>query len=228
MVRVKICGMTHEEDIALCVEAGASALGFVVEYPQPTPWTLSRERATQLMSAVPPFVSRVAVVGGSAETIINICKTLRPDAVQLHGDESEATVAAVAQALANSGTRIIKAVRIRAQQGPERDASDLPAHHWTAIAARFLAAGADAILLDSKADHRPGGTGKTFDWQIAQEVAKSVQPLILAGGLTPENVGQAIATVQPYAVDVISSLEDANHRKVTAQVKRFLAAVRSA
>lgn len=224
MVRVKICGMTHAEDVALCAEAGAAALGFVVEYPLPTPWTLTRAQAAQLMAAAPPFVSRVIVVGGVAEPILDLCTILRPNAVQLHSDESEEVVRAVAHGLAGSGIQIIKAVRIRALPlGTEGEPTHSP-QHWAEIARRFLAAGAHAILLDSKADHRPGGTGQTFDWQIARQVAQSVGPIILAGGLTPDNVGSAIATVQPYAVDVISALEDQQHRKVPARVQAFIAA----
>jgi len=227
MVRVKICGLTHEADIALCVAEGVNALGFVVEYPQPTPWTLTRARAAELMRTVPPFVSRVAVVGGDAQTILELCAATQPDAVQLHGDESEATVKMVAAGLAGTGTRVIKAVRIRPGQRVA-GSTDSGESDWVEVAQRFLDAGAHAILLDSKADHRPGGTGQTFDWQIAQQVAKRVGPLLLAGGLTPENVGGAIAEVHPYAVDVISSLEDAQRRKAPARVRAFIRAVQAA
>lgn len=227
MVRVKICGITHEDDIALCVREGVNALGFVVEYPQPTPWTLPRARAVELMRTVPLFVSRVAVVGGDAHTILELCAATQPDAVQLHGDESEATVKAIAAELAGTGTQVIKAVRIRpGQQATGSLGSD--ELDWVSITQRFLDAGAHAILLDSKVDHRPGGTGQTFDWQIAQQVAKRVGPLILAGGLTPENVGGAVAEVRPYAVDVISSLEDAQRRKAPERVRAFVRAVQAA
>lgn len=227
MVRVKICGLTHADDIALCVAEGVNALGFVVEYPQPTPWTLSRARAAALMRTVPPFVSSVAVVGGDAQTILELCAATQPDAVQLHGDESEATVKMVAAGLAGTGTSVIKAVRIRPGQRAA-DSTDSGEPDWVAVAQRFLDAGAHAILLDSKADHRPGGTGQTFDWQIAQQVAKRVGPLILAGGLTPENVGGAVTQVQPYAVDVISSLENAQRRKVPERVRAFIQAIQAA
>lgn len=227
MTKIKICGLTHADDLALCVAAGADALGFVVEYPQPTPWTLTRRQASDLMRLVPPFVSRVAVVGGDAPTILSICAATQPDAVQLHGDESEAVVAAVAAGLQKRRTQIIKALRIRPSQG-DAGAEQTDPSTWAALAQRFLAAGAHAILLDAKADHRPGGTGQTFDWQIAQQVAAVVGPVILAGGLTPANVGRAIAVVQPYAVDVISAVEDASRRKAPERVRLFIQSVRQA
>lgn len=221
-VRVKICGITHEEDAALCVAEGADALGFVVEYPLPVPWTLARERAAELIRAVPPFVSRVAVVGGEAGTILSICAAVHPDAVQLHGNENEDVVAEVARELSGSGVRVIKAVRIRVGGGGQPE----PPEHWESVARRFLDLGADAILLDSTTDARPAGTGKPVDLQIARRVAVRAAPMILAGGLTPENVATRIAQVQPYAVDVISSLEDDRHRKRRERVRAFIGAVR--
>lgn len=224
--RIKICGITHEEDVAICAEEGADALGFVVEYPLPTPWTLTRERASELMREVPPFVSRVAVVGGDADTILDICAATRPDLVQLHMDEPEAVVAAVAAGLVDTGVRVIKALRIPAAQDAFAPETPAPHRHYERVAGRFLDAGAHAILLDSKVDDRPAGTGRTFEWRIARRVAAAVGPVILAGGLTPENVGHAIAEVRPHAVDVISALEDERHRKQRGRVRAFIRAVR--
>ena len=228
MVRIKMCGITREEDVAMCARAGADALGFVVEYPQPTPWTLTRERAAELMRAVPPFVNRVAVVGGDAATILEICAATRPNLVQLHGDEPESVVEEVAAALSATGVRLIKAVRIPA--GDRESGAETSARHGniTDVAGRFLGAGADAILLDSKTSDRPAGTGRTFEWSIARCVARAIGPVMLAGGLTPENVGRAVTEVRPYGVDVITSLEDARHRKVEEKVQAFVRAVRTA
>ncbi len=227
-VRIKICGLCYEEDIALCVEEGADALGFVVEHPAASSRVLTRARAAELMRYVPPFVSRVAVVGGDAETILDICAATRPNAVQLHLDEPAEVVAAVNAGLANTGTSVIKAVRIPADKPPVDIESDTDAQHWESIAGRFLEAGAHAILLDSKTQDSYAATGLPFDWQIARRVAASVRPVILAGGLTPENVGRAITEVRPYAVDVLSSLEDKQHRKVRERVRAFVRAVREA
>ena len=228
MVRIKMCGITREEDVAMCARAGADALGFVVEYPQPTPWTLTRERAAELMRAVPPFVNRVAVVGGDAATILEVCAATRPNLVQLHGDEPESVVEEVAAGLAATGVRLIKAVRVPA--GDHQTGAESSDRHRSIadVAMRFLKAGADGILLDSKTSDRPAGTGRTFEWSIARHTADAVGPVMLAGGLTPENVGRAVTEVRPYGVDVITSLEDARHRKVEERVQAFVRAVRTA
>lgn len=229
MTRIKVCGMCHEEDIALCVEEGVNILGFVIEHPMPTPWGLTRERAAKLMRSVPPFVSRVAVVGGDADTIIKICEDLRPHAVQVHGEESEEVIAELKASLTDMGITIIKGIRIHINAADASfESNSVPLQSWEGIAKGFLNAGADAILLDSMTNDLPAGTGKPFDWQIAQRVSAAVSPLILAGGLTPENVGSAIAKVRPSAVDVISSLEDKRHRKVRERVRAFVRAVREA
>jgi phosphoribosylanthranilate isomerase len=116
----------------------------------------------------------------------------------------------------------VKAIRIRAGETP-------PAEEVVAAARRFVDAGADAILLDSKTEGRAAGTGIPVDWELARDVAESLgAPLVLAGGLTAENVAGAIDIVRPHAVDVISAVEDADHRKVPELVSAFVAAARSA
>ena len=224
MTRVKICGTTSEVDLELCVEAGADALGFVVEYPQPVPWNLTRGEARALAARVPPLVARVAVVGGDAESILEIVAEVEPTAVQLHADENEDVVAAVREGLSGTGIRIVKAIRISA--GEDEVA---PAGHWLAQANAFVAAGADAILLDSKTAQRPAGTGLTVDWEIARAVVQGLDaPVFLAGGLTPDNVRAAVAFVGPYAVDVITAVEDEHHRKVPERVRALIAAAKEA
>jgi phosphoribosylanthranilate isomerase len=221
-VRVKICGITHEDDAALAVEEGADALGFVVEYPDANPWILSRRRAAELMRLVPPFVTRVAVVGGDVRTILDLVEATEPHVVQLHRDETEACVAELAARLAGSGIRLVKALRIDASApGP-------PAEVLADTARRFIAAGAHAVLVDSVVPGRPAGTGKAVDWNLARTVVDAgVVPCILAGGLDPSNVGRAVAAVRPFAVDVISSVEDESHRKVREKVRAFIRAAKN-
>ncbi len=223
MVRVKLCCNTHEEDVALCVEEGADAIGVVVEFPTPVPWSLPRRRAAALLREVPPFISSVAVVGGDTDTILRIAADTAPDALQLHGDEPADVVEAVRAGLEGTSVRLLKALRVGG--GPEAAATD-----WPAEAARFAAVGADAILLDAKSTARAGGgTGETFDWSIARQVAAAgVLPVILAGGLTPENVAAAVTVAAPHAVDVISAVEDDRHRKVRERVRAFVRAARDA
>ncbi|HET9770221.1 MAG TPA: phosphoribosylanthranilate isomerase [Acidimicrobiia bacterium] len=228
-VRVKICGITHPDDLALAVDEGADALGFVVEYPDANPWILSRKRAAELMRMVPPFVTRVAVVGATgdgaaaARSILDAVDTTEPHALQLHRDETEACVEELARSLDGSGIRLVKALRIDASvPGP-------PADVLVAAARRFVDAGADAVLVDSVVPGRPAGTGRAVDWNLARTVVDAgVAPCILAGGLDPDNVGRAVAAVRPFAVDVISSVEDADHRKVREKVRAFIRAATAA
>ncbi len=219
-MRVKICGITHVDDARMCVEEGADALGFVVEHPQANPWNLTRSQAGALMRTVPPFVTRVAVVGGDAPWILGIAAATAPHALQLHRDETEACVREVARGLRGSGIQVVKALRID-------PSADLPVSHWVELARRFIAAGADAILVDSVTADRPAGTGQAVAVDKARAVVESHdRPCILAGGLTPENVAAAIRSVAPYAVDVISAVEDAGHRKVRERVRAFIRSAR--
>ncbi len=222
-VRVKICGITHPDDAAMAVEEGADALGFVVEYPDANPWILTRQRAAELMRTVPPFVTRVAIVGGDAPTILELVDAIEPHALQLHRDETEACVTALATRLAGTGIRLIKALRIDASiPGPAAEV-------LAAAARRFVEAGADAVLVDSVVPGRPAGTGKAVDWDLARTVVDTgVAPCILAGGLHPGNVAQAVAAVRPFAVDVITSVEDETNRKVREKVRAFIQAAKAA
>ena len=222
VVRVKICGITHPDDAAMAVEEGADALGFVVEYPDDNPWILSRQRAALLMRTVPPFVTRVAIVGGDAPTILRLVDATEPHALQLHRDEPEACVAELARRLDGSGIRLIKALRIDASvPGPAAEVI-------AAAARRFVDAGADAVLVDSVIPGRPAGTGRAVDWNLARTVVDAaVAPCILAGGLDADNVGRAVAAVRPFAVDVISAVEDADHRKVRERVRAFILAAKA-
>ena len=222
-VRVKICGITHPDDLAMAVEEGADALGFVVEYPDANPWILTRHRAAELMRMVPPFVTRVAIVGGDARTILELVEATEPHALQLHRDEPEDCVAELATRLAGTGIRLIKALRI------DPSAPGPAAEMLAGAARRFVDCGADAVLVDSVVPGRPAGTGKAVDWGLARTVVDTgVAPCILAGGLHPGNVGRAVAAVRPFAVDVITAVEDETNRKVRDKVRAFIQAAKAA
>jgi len=216
---VKICGMTRPEDVAAAVAAGADRLGFVVEYPQDNPWNLTRERARDVMDAVPQRVLRVAVVGGGADAILEIVGNLAPDMVQIHDDGPAAVVAAVAAA----GVPVVKALRI------DVDAPDPDPAHWIALGRAYAAAGAAELLVDSKSSARPAGTGVAVDRAFVRRVADGVPvPVVLAGGLTPANVATAVREVRPAVVDVISGVEGPGHTKDPALMAAFVSAARDA
>jgi phosphoribosylanthranilate isomerase len=217
--RVKICGTCTEADLDASVAAGADALGFVVEYPDPVPWNLTRDRALTLMARVPPFVSTVLVTTGSPADVADLVSATMPDVVQLHGDESPTDVDRTVSALPDS-VATLAAVGVDVDQ---------PLRRQRATIGEFAASSADGIVLDAEAtDRRGGGTGRTVPWERASRlVASASVPVVLAGGLTPENVAEAVETVSPYAVDVISGVERERGSKSPEKLRRFVHAVRT-
>ncbi|AJE04911.1 phosphoribosylanthranilate isomerase [Geobacter pickeringii] len=197
MVRVKICGITSLADALIAVEAGADALGFV--FHDQSPRHVAPDQAAGIIAALPPFVQTVGLFVNRALDFVNeTAARCRIDLVQLHGDEPPEYCDAVAR-------RVIKAFRVR------DGASIEPIRHYRVT----------AHLLDAWSPAVYGGTGHTFNWEIARRV-KSFGPLVLAGGLTPENVAEAVATVEPYAVDVSSGVESAPGQKDPAKVREFI------
>jgi len=207
-VRVKICGITKEEDLAFAVAAGADAVGFLVGVPS-SPRNLTLERAERLLRQVPIFVDSVVVTAPqNINELVEICEGLKPTAIQIHGkknfDASE-----IRERIKD--TRLIKTVYVKASSLKETVIEDLKTF--------------DAILLDSFTKGQYGGTGRVHDWNLSRQIKEAVAPLpvILAGGLKPENVKEAILTVQPYAVDVASGVElrpaIKDHEKIRAFVE---------
>ena len=223
MTRVKICGLMSEADIRLCSEAGADALGFVTEYPVPVPWNIERETSRKLAALCPPFITTVAVVGGSAESIVQIALTVRPSAVQLHGDETFEDIARICSVLSKEGIKVVKALRIDVDTGKARFAETDPVE----AAKRLADSGISALAVDSKTADKPAGTGVSLDWSVIGEVSSSIPiPLILAGGLTVENVEEAVRLAKPYGVDIISGVESSPGVKDPARVREFIRTVK--
>ena len=223
MTRVKICGLMTPGDIHLCVKAGADAVGFVTEYPVPVPWNIDRAKARELIALTPPFVTTAVVVGGSVECILQIADTVRPHIVQLHGDETVEEIGHICSALENTGIKVIKALRIDVDTGKARFAIEDPLE-----AAMVLAGtGISGLAVDSKTSTRPAGTGVPLDWNVIQRISSSISlPLILAGGLTVQNVSKAIDRVRPYGVDIISGVEKAPGVKDEERVYQFVQAAK--
>ena len=196
-MRVKICGITNSEDAQVAVDAGADALGFVFAK---SPRQVTKEQARDIIQRLPPFVSPVAVfVDVQADAIKEICGFCGIYTVQLHGNELPEWVNYL------EGYKVIKAFRIKGEDDIRQLAHYKP----------------HAFLLDSYVKGVVGGTGVTFNWEFAQQ-ARRYGPIILSGGLTPENVREAIRVVNPYAVDVSSGVELLPGKKDKELVKRFI------
>ena len=204
--RAKICGITRIEDVKAVVNAGADAIGFVF-YP-PSPRAVTAEQAQALVAALPPYVQSVGLfVNSSQQEIAQVLARVPIEILQFHGDESPETCQQIGQAL---GRRWYKAIQVK----PDLDVK--------AEIERFQHAGASAILLDAWHPDLKGGTGHSFDWQ---QFPKMNLPLILAGGLNPDNIEQAILTTQAYAVDVSGGVEAAKGIKDQHLIERFMQGV---
>ncbi len=203
--RIKICGVRSFDAIDAAVEAGADALGFV--FVKQSPRYIEPEKALPLVLRLPPMITSVALFQNcDLDTFCDIEEQCPTHLSQLHGDEPPKLVQ-------QCGPGVIKSVRF--------DPATIAAHldTWNAIDE------VDAILIDGSA----GGQGKAFDWtQLLPHLENITKPIIIAGGLTPDNVADAIATIRPYAVDVSSGVESRRGVKDPARIRAFCQAVHDA
>lgn len=207
MTRCKVCGITNVEDALIAVEAGADALGFIW-VPETPRYLPAFESGESVPSLVPPFVSRVAVCRSLAEA---------PKGLVTHYDSLQYYEPSPELERWRGRVRLIAAFRVRDEASVERVLLSVEAFR------------PDAILLDAYHERQLGGAGVTFDWSLAVSVKRCTDlPIILAGGLNPENVGLAIAQVAPYAVDISSGVEATPGKKDPEKVRAFLRAVREA
>lgn len=205
-VRSKICGITRVEDALAAAQAGADAIGLVFYAKSPRAVTVQQARA--IVEALPPFVTTVGLfVNASRCELGEMLDAVPLDLLQFHGDEMPAQCE-------GHGRPWVKALRVRA-------GDDI-----AAACHAYRARGARGVLLDTFVDGVPGGTGQAFDWSLVP--AGLGLPVILAGGLTPANVGQAITQVKPWAVDVSGGVEASKGIKDAALIKAFTTAVREA
>ncbi len=198
MTRVKICGITNPEDAFTAVDAGADALGFV--FYRESPRHVSPEEVSRIIGSLPPFVQPVGLfVNEDPETVNQISRFCKLGLVQLHGDEAP-------DYCLHIETRIIKAFRVSSLTSLD------PISEYSLT----------GCLLDAYSPSFYGGTGKSFNWDIAYQAVKRGYRIVLAGGLTPDNVSEAVRQVRPFAVDVSSGVEFAPGKKDPDKVKAFI------
>jgi len=206
MTVVKICGITSLEDALAAVAAGADALGF--NFYQPSPRYITPQDAREIIEQLPDSLLTVGVfVNEELNTVRTIANEAGLHALQLHGDESPEYCREL-----GADFYVIKTFAVS-------DAFDIQA---------FAPYKVEAVMLDTKHNSLRGGTGRVFDWSVAQRVVPKIPKLFLAGGLSPENVENAIKTVHPYAVDACSALEDSPGKKNGERMRVFVDAVRRA
>ena len=203
MIRIKICGITNLDDAVAAAELGADALGFNF-YPE-SPRFIEPEKAAEIIYQLPPFILTVGIfVNEPEEKVREIHERTGIQVFQFHGDESP-------EFCERFERRVIKVLRVK-----DRESLHSIMHYKVS-----------AFLLDSHQDGLRGGTGVPFDWDLAKDAARS-RRVILAGGLTPENVGEAIRRVKPYGVDVAGGVEKEKGIKDHGKIKKFISEVRKA
>lgn len=215
-MRTKICGIDTRENAIAALEAGADALGFLVGITHLAEDKITTEAAKAIIESLPPFVSTVAVTHlRDTGKIVDMCRYLGVTTLQIHDFLPPEEVAECRRRL--GGVKIIKAVHVIDSE-PEK----------TIAFAQSYVGVCDAILLDSRTADRLGGTGRTHDWDISREIVRSTSvPVILAGGLTADNVYAAVRKVRPFGVDVNSGVET-DTRKDPQKMKAFIEAAKRA
>jgi phosphoribosylanthranilate isomerase len=202
MVKVKVCGITSPEDARVAADAGADAIGLVFAE---SPRKISVERAREIAAALPQDILKVGVfVDEEPEEVLRISREVGLDYAQLHGDETPEAVAEI-----RGGVRVMKALRVRNAQ-------------TLAAVERYEA---DLFLLDAWSAKARGGTGVRFDWELAKSLIGR-DNIVVSGGLSPENVREAIVYFEPYGVDASSSLEERVGKKNGERVRRFVVAAK--
>ena len=203
--KVKICGITNSQDADAAVEAGADALGFI--FFSQSPRYIEPQIAQQLIAKLPPFVLPIGVfVNEEAETVRDIMDQCGLAVAQLHGDEPPTYCESLRRP-------VLKGIRLRDRGS------------FLSLAEYKGRAGVRGFLIDAFSESSYGGTGQTVDWSIAAEAAAAA-PIVLAGGLTPENVQEAIHQVKPYGVDVSSGVEASPGTKDPAKIQAFIQAAK--
>ena len=203
-VKVKICGITSLADARLALEAGADALGFV--FYEPSPRYVSPEEAAAIIRQLPPFPLKVGVfVNAPADLVSSAMSQCRLGLLQFHGDEPP-------DYCLQFGLMSMKAFRVR-DAGTLKEMAKYQTNAW---------------LLDAYSPEAVGGTGEKFNWDLAVEAQKFGKPIFLAGGLTPQNVAEAVRKVRPFGVDVSSGVEISPGKKDHAKMRAFINAVKTA
>ena len=206
-IKIKICGITRKEDALLAVELGVWAVGFI--FVKNTPRYISPEKASEIIKELPENLIKIGVFADiSLEEIKNIAIQAGITKIQLHGGETPEFCENLAKL---TGKEIIKAIRVKSKE-------DLQLIHQYKDKVSF-------ILLDSYSETELGGTGKVFDWEIAKKAKEYGIPVILAGGLNPDNAKHAYETIIPYALDISSGIEISKGVKDHEKIKKLFIAI---
>jgi phosphoribosylanthranilate isomerase len=213
-VRVQIAGVSSLEEALECERRGVDALGFTIRLPTGIHDGLTEAKVRSIIAALPPFISSVAITYvDNAREAVDLCRYLGADTLQLHGEFPTQDLPLIKAGLPN--LKVIRSVHVTGKEALAK--------------ARSLARNVDAIILDTydAASKRGGATGKTHDWSLSRQIVEESRvPIILAGGLNPDNVGEAIDVVRPWAVDVHTGVENHDGTRNFEKIRAFVAAAK--
>lgn len=214
MIRVQIAGVSSLEEALECERCGVDALGFTLRLPTGVHDDLTEAKARGIIAALPPFIATVAITYvDSAREAVDLCRYLGVDTLQLHGEFPTQDLPLIKAGLPN--LKVIRSVHVTGKEALAK--------------VRSLARHVDAIILDTydAASKRCGATGKTHDWSLSRQIVEQSRvPIILAGGLNPDNVAEAIETVRPWAVDVHTGVENEDGTRNFEKIREFVAAAK--
>ncbi|MDD1746086.1 MAG: phosphoribosylanthranilate isomerase [Candidatus Methanoperedens sp.] len=212
-MKIKICGIKTEHDLAAAINSGADAVGFITDVPVDSPRKITLAEASRLISKVPLFVTTVLVImPENAHQAVRMIQAARPVAVQIHNALPLSELVKIKE----TGVKLIKTIQVCRDSRADMLIKQI----------KQFSGVADAILLDTALDGKTGGTGVPHNWEVSSKVVLNAGiPVILAGGLKPENVGDAVKCVRPYAVDTASGVET-DGKKDQKKVMDFINNVR--
>lgn len=218
-VKLKICGLTQERDVVLCLEMGIDILGFVVDYPLSVPWNLTADEAQTLIKMVRAPAKSCVVTGGEKKKIIALSRRLRPDYVQLHFRETLEEAAFIADALQPQGIGIIKTLPFSSHERlAQFGTADI-----IKCTELLNASGVFAILADSREPSNASERGTPADIGLYRLIkSRAEKPVILAGGVTPVNIGRLVDELQPEIIDVLTGVESSPGVKDAEKMRRLL------
>ena len=207
-MKIKVCGNRSLEDVKYSISCGVDAIGVISGIRYTSEDAVDPKTANALLRSIPPFISTVLVTHlNDCSEILQLHSAIPTQVIQLQDHVEQSTYSEIYKA--SPGIKIIQAIHVENEFSIRR--------------AEEICQFVDAILLDSRSEERIGGTGKTHDWRISAQIVKTIpKPVILAGGLDPDNIGDAIRSVHPYAVDVNSGLDDLEGNKDLKKIKSFV------
>ena len=223
-IKVKICGLKNENDVKLCMRLGVDILGFVTEYPLPVPWNLTRDETSLLLKPIPPSYKTSIITGGIPEKVIKLACELRPSFVQLHYKETLEDTIIICDALKELDIGVIKTI----PPVKEDRIAQFGTTNIETIVEELCKTNIFALLADSRVPANSSEKGSELNLDFCSQIIKlSIKPVIIAGGITADNVGDIVLKTNAEFIDIMTGVEKAPGQKDPQLLSRLLSNVRN-